>query len=185
MGRTQGNTIKVNMQKNNSAISQNETLKPIPDKLVVLNFDDGNKSDYNYVAPLLKEYGFGATFYITEGLGFLSNKDHYVTWEEIRELHEDGFEIGNHTRQHPNINTLTKDELLSSLIHIDERCNAYDIPIPETFAGSRRYFAGGAGAPGGPRVTSTAHDRPWTGKTSFEHFHRPGNRGSGSVHGTA
>ena len=109
-------------------------MQPIPDRLVVLTFDDGNKSDYTYVAPLLKEYGFGATFYITEGLNFLNSKENYVTWEEIRELHDDGFEIGNHTRHHPNITTLTKEEFLSDLIHIDERCKEFGIPVPVTFA---------------------------------------------------
>ena len=44
-------------------------LLPIPDKLVVLTIDDGNKSDATFVGPLLKEYGFGASFYKTEGLG--------------------------------------------------------------------------------------------------------------------
>ena len=58
-------------------------LEPIPDKLVVLGFDDCNKSDRNFVAGVLKKYGFGATFYVTEGLGFLGNKRHYVTWKEI------------------------------------------------------------------------------------------------------
>ena len=37
-------------------------LEPIPDKLVVLGFDDCNKSDRTFVAGVLKEYGFGATF---------------------------------------------------------------------------------------------------------------------------
>jgi len=118
----------------NQKLPETEALQPIPDRLVVLTFDDGNKSDYNYVAPLLKRYGFGATFFITEGLGFLNNKDHYVTWEEIRELHDEGFEIGNHTRHHNNINTLSQEEFLAELIHIDNRCEAYQIPIPETFA---------------------------------------------------
>ena len=122
------------MQKENQKLSQDEALQPIPDRLVVLTFDDGNKSDYVYVAPLLKRYGFGATFYITEGLGFLNNKDHYVTWEEIRELHDDGFEIGNHTQHHNNIRTLSQAELLAQLVHIDKRCEAYEIPIPVTFA---------------------------------------------------
>lgn len=122
------------MRKQNQESSEVETLQPIPDRLVVLTFDDGNKSDFTYVAPLLKSYGFGATFFITEGLGFLNNKDHYVTWEEIRWLHDEGFEIGNHTRHHNNINTLSQEEFLAELIHIDNRCEAYQIPIPETFA---------------------------------------------------
>ena len=77
--------------------AQETKLLPIPDKLVVLTFDDANKSDRTFVADILKQYGFGATFYVTEGLGFLKNKDHYTTWKEIRELHDMGFEIGNHT----------------------------------------------------------------------------------------
>ncbi len=121
------------MQKQNQELSQDEALQPIPNGLIVLTFDDGNKSDYTYVAPLLKRYGFGATFFITEGLGFLNNKDHYVTWEEIRQLHEESFEIGNHTRHHKNINTQSKEEFLADLIHIDKRCEEYGIPVPETF----------------------------------------------------
>ncbi|MDA0812900.1 MAG: polysaccharide deacetylase family protein, partial [Verrucomicrobia bacterium] len=46
-------------------------LQPIPGKLVVLTFDDANKSDRAFVADVLKKHGFGATFYVTEGLGFL------------------------------------------------------------------------------------------------------------------
>ena len=122
------------MQKQNQELSEVETLQPIPDRLVVLTFDDGNKSDYTYVGPLLKRYGFGATFFITEGLNFLNSKAHYVTWEEVRALHEAGFEIGNHTRHHNNINTLSQEAFLAELIHIDNQCEAYEIPIPETFA---------------------------------------------------
>jgi peptidoglycan/xylan/chitin deacetylase (PgdA/CDA1 family) len=36
--------------------------KEIPDKLVVLTFDDAPASQYSIVAPLLREFGFGATF---------------------------------------------------------------------------------------------------------------------------
>ena len=46
-------------------------LQPIPDRLVVLTFDDANKSDRTFVADILKKHGFGATFYVSEGLGFL------------------------------------------------------------------------------------------------------------------
>jgi peptidoglycan-N-acetylglucosamine deacetylase len=110
-----------------------ETNREIPDQLLVLTFDDGNKSDATFVAPLLKDYGFGATFYITEGLNFLKNKEHYVTWEEVRRLHNDGFEIGNHTQHHRNVNTQSREELLADIEHVDRRCQEYGISIPETF----------------------------------------------------
>nr|MCS5612018.1 polysaccharide deacetylase family protein [Candidatus Poribacteria bacterium] len=109
------------------------SLLPIPNGLVVLTFDDGNKSDFTYVAPLLNRYGFGATFYITEGLNFLENKEYYLTWEEVHQLHQSGFEIGNHTRHHKNVNSQTQEELLADLEYIDTRCQQYNIPIPETF----------------------------------------------------
>ena len=90
-------------------------LEPIPDKLVVLGFDDCNKSDRNFVADVLKEYGFGATFYVTEGLGFLGNKRHYVTWKEIKELNDMGFEIGNHTKTHPNVTRISREKFSKEL----------------------------------------------------------------------
>lgn len=108
-------------------------LEPIPDKLVVLTFDDANKSDRLFVAPLLKKYGFGATFYVTEGLGFLENKDHYTTWEEIREIHDMGFEIGNHTQHHRGVKGLSGEELKASVRFIDQRCVEHGIPKPTTF----------------------------------------------------
>ena len=101
------------------------TQKTIPDKLIVLTFDDGKKSDTEFVAPLLKKYGFGATFSITEGLTFLKNKDRHLTWDEVRELHEAGFEIGNHTRSHELVDTQSKEEFLADLQHIEARCECH------------------------------------------------------------
>ena len=112
--------------------AENAKLLPIPDKLVVLSFDDCNKSDM-FVADILTSYEFGATFYVTEGLGFLKNKDHYTTWEEIRKLHDMGFEIGNHTQHHRGVASLSPDELKVSIRHIEKRCAQYDIPKPVTF----------------------------------------------------
>ncbi|MCE7982181.1 MAG: polysaccharide deacetylase family protein [Caldilinea sp. CFX5] len=109
------------------------TLQPVPERLVVLTFDDGVKSQYTFVAPLLQHYGFGATFYITEGLRFLEDKSRYLTWAEVRALHDLGFEIGNHTRQHKNVATQTPDELSADLLHIDQRCAEHGIPRPTTF----------------------------------------------------
>ena len=66
------------------------TLEPIPDKLVVLTFDDASKSHVTVAAPLLKKHGFGATFFVTEGFDFPTNKRDYMTWDDIAQLHRDG-----------------------------------------------------------------------------------------------
>ena len=116
-------------------VPSDSALAPIPDGLVVLTFDDGNKSDISFVAPTLKDYGFGASFYITEGLGYEAdpNKERYVSWEDVRQLHELGFEVGNHTGSHPNMTKLSKDDIRSNLELIEERCEEHGIPRPETF----------------------------------------------------
>src|SRR5215472_16839998 len=75
-------------------------LEPIPDKLVVLTFDDASRSHVEVAAPLLKRHGFGATFFVTEGLDSPTDKRDSMTWDEIARLDRDGFEIGNHTRDH-------------------------------------------------------------------------------------
>lgn len=108
--------------------------KPIPDRLAVLTFDDSARSHYTVVRPLLKEYGFGATFFITEGFDFKTNKKDYLTWEQIKELHEDGFEIGNHTRDHLGITEKTVGRLPEQLDGIAEQCKSHGIPAPVTFA---------------------------------------------------
>ena len=116
-----------------SGASAKEERSGIPDKVVVLTFDDGNKSDLAFVAPLLKRYGFGATFFITEGLDFVKDKKTFLTWAEVRKLHDAGFEIGNHTRSHPNVARLSKEKFLAELEHIEKRCKEHGIPVPETF----------------------------------------------------
>src|SRR5438094_2930251 len=78
-------------------------LEPIPDKLIVLTFDGASKSHYMVARHLLLKHDFGATFFVTEGWDFATNKTDYMTWDEIAQLHKDGFEIGNHTRDHKGI----------------------------------------------------------------------------------
>lgn len=106
----------------------------IPDKLVVLTFDDSAKSHFTVVRPLLKRYKFGATFFITEGFDFKTNQRDYMTWQEIAILHRDGFEIGNHTRDHLGITDKTVERLDEQLRGIEKQCVAHGIPKPVTFA---------------------------------------------------
>jgi peptidoglycan/xylan/chitin deacetylase (PgdA/CDA1 family) len=109
-------------------------LEPIPDKLVVLTFDDASKSHFTVAGPVLKKHGFGATFFITEGWDFATNKTDYMTWKEIAQLHKDGFEIGNHTRDHMGVNPRTVRDLAAQVRAINERCKAHGIPEPVSFA---------------------------------------------------
>jgi peptidoglycan/xylan/chitin deacetylase (PgdA/CDA1 family) len=115
-------------------LPQAQVLEPIPDRLVVLTFDDAKASHYTVVRPLLKKYGFGATFFITEGFTFRTNKEEYLTWDQIRELDRDGFEIGNHTRDHMGLSSANLPKLEEQIEAINTQCAVHGIPRPISFA---------------------------------------------------
>lgn len=110
--------------------------KHIPDKLVVLTFDDAVLSHYTNVVPLLKKYGFTATFFVCEfgGNPNFSDKTKYMSWEQIAELSKMGFEIGNHTWHHTHVNKVTDEKLNSELSYIEQKFDEYHIPKPVSFA---------------------------------------------------
>jgi peptidoglycan/xylan/chitin deacetylase (PgdA/CDA1 family) len=116
------------------AASRLPAQQAVPDKLVVLTFDDSSRSHYDVARPILKKYGFSATFFITEGFSFTTNKKDYMTWEQIAQLHKDGFEIGNHTRDHLGLNEQNIDQLKEQLDGINLRCEQYGISRPVSFA---------------------------------------------------
>ncbi|NOZ39773.1 MAG: polysaccharide deacetylase family protein [Planctomycetes bacterium] len=109
-------------------------LEPIPEKLVVLTFDDSVRSHFTVVRPILQKYDFGATFFVTEGFDFPTNKQDYMTWEQIAQLHKDGFEIGNHTRDHMGVTAKDLPKLKEQLEGIAIRCEEHGIPRPTSFA---------------------------------------------------
>src|SRR5215475_14496073 len=119
-------------------------LEPIPDRLVVLTFDDSAKSHYTVARPILKKHKFGATFFITEGFDFPTNKKDYMTWEEIAQLHKDGFEIGNHTRDHMGVTEKSLADLPAQLRGINAQCQKHGIPRPTSFAYPGNAFTGDA-----------------------------------------
>ena len=71
---------------------------------VVLTFDDGYEDNYTRVFPLLEQYGFRGSFYVIgENVGKTLNRDgitKYMTYAQLKEMHEQGMEIGSHTMSH-------------------------------------------------------------------------------------
>ena len=79
---------------------------------VCLTFDDGCATDLLSAAPLLGEKGFGATFYVTvDHLG----RRGYLTKDQLRELSDQGFEIGSHSLTHRYLNDLGAGEIKTEL----------------------------------------------------------------------
>jgi peptidoglycan/xylan/chitin deacetylase (PgdA/CDA1 family) len=75
---------------------------------VVFTFDDGCETDLITVAPLLKEAGFGGTFYIT--VGFLGQRG-YLSPPQVRGLSDLGFDVGCHSMNHTYLSDLATEVL--------------------------------------------------------------------------
>ncbi|MCS7031195.1 MAG: polysaccharide deacetylase family protein [Gloeomargarita sp. SKYG116] len=75
---------------------------PLPPKPIVLTFDDGYRSHYEYVYPLLRKYNYPAAFSIyTQGVGTGGNRPK-VTWEQLREMAQNPLvTITSHSVTHP------------------------------------------------------------------------------------
>ncbi|MGA7928916.1 MAG: polysaccharide deacetylase family protein [Candidatus Sulfotelmatobacter sp.] len=77
-------------------------------KAVAITFDDGSETDLICAAPVLRQLGFGATFYITAG--WLGQRG-YLSPGQLRELSALGFEIGCHSMTHAYLTDLDEHGL--------------------------------------------------------------------------
>jgi len=80
---------------------------------VALTIDDGCETDLLAIAPVLKQFGYGATFYITAGL---LGKPGYMSTSQLRELSTLDFEIGSHSMTHPYLSDLDEAGLHREIV---------------------------------------------------------------------
>ncbi|WP_375582364.1 polysaccharide deacetylase family protein [Cyclobacterium xiamenense] len=108
--------------------------KPLPDKTVVLTFDDAPASHYSEVAPLLKEKGFGATFFVCEFPPNHADSSKYMNWRQMQELDRMGFEVANHTHTHAPVGKLSKEAIRKELAYIERKMDSLGMKKPSSFA---------------------------------------------------
>ncbi len=107
--------------------------KRVPDKTVVLTLDDAVKSQIEFVAPLLEQLGFKATFFISQE--WMNDKEHFLSWDDVAALHRRGFEIGNHTWTHAAFDQADQAAKLGGeLQRIDDALARVGVPKPVSFA---------------------------------------------------
>ena len=124
-------------------------------KTVVITFDDGYQDFYTSAADVMKQCGFTATIYLAtdrirdtpvriEGVD-------YLTWREVRELHEAGIRFGSHTVTHPDLRSLGPEQIDYELGYskevIEQRLGAavksfaYPFAFPEEDKNFARFLA--------------------------------------------
>ncbi len=72
-----------------------------PPKSVVIVTDDGHKSVYSDMLPLVRKYNIPVTLFIYPSC--ISNASYAMTWDQLKKLQETGlFDLQGHTFWHPN-----------------------------------------------------------------------------------
>jgi len=94
-------------------LNVSEALSSTAEKSVAITFDDGCETDLVAAAPILREAGFHATFYVTAG--FLDQPG-YLSTAQLRELSSSGLEIGCHSMTHAYLNDLDPRQLQSEIV---------------------------------------------------------------------
>ncbi len=77
---------------------------PPPPRAVVITADDGHRSVFEDMAPLVRDFGVPVTLFIYPSA--ISNASYAMTWEHLNALQRTGlFDVQSHTYWHPNFNT--------------------------------------------------------------------------------
>ena len=138
------------------AITNHEQLPPKP---VLLTFDDGYLDNYENAYPILREFGFTATFFIpTEFID--TNRAGYMTWPMIEEMAANGHRFEPHSRSHPDLRERDNDYLIWEILGPQETL-AYHIGY------TPRYFAYPSGRYDDNVLAMMAHLDFWGAVTTY------------------
>jgi len=87
---------------------------------LVITFDDGYRDNFEKAVPVLEHYALPATFFVvTQWIGTdvvpwwdraRGVRHPWMTWDQVRRLHQKGFEVGAHTRTHVDLGGVSEDE---------------------------------------------------------------------------
>lgn len=87
--------------------------KPIPEKSILITFDDGYMDNYTNAFPILKELDMKATIFVITSV--IDDGSYYLSSERIKEMSDYGIDIESHTATHSHLNQLTYEEQLKEL----------------------------------------------------------------------
>ncbi|MHB9862827.1 polysaccharide deacetylase family protein [Streptomyces sp. YIM S03343] len=95
--------------------------RALPERPVLITFDDGYEGVHRHALPALVKHGFPATLFVSTGwlrgahdMG--GGLDTMLDWDQVRELAAAGVEIGGHSHTHPQLDQLDDGTLRDELV---------------------------------------------------------------------
>ena len=80
---------------------------PLPEKPVMLTFDDTDDDQFTIAAPEMKKYGYKGVFFI---MTVSLNRPNYMTKDQVRQLSDEGHIINSHTWDHHSVKGYVTDK---------------------------------------------------------------------------
>ena len=111
--------IKTLAESGSNSVSITDAVSgaPMPENPVVITFDDGYYSNYEFAYPILKKYGMcGTIFVITDKMGNFDTAYRHFDWQTAREMEQSGMiEILSHTNSHSKLSQVSDIQLVLEL----------------------------------------------------------------------
>ncbi|MEW1772296.1 polysaccharide deacetylase family protein [Streptomyces sp. NPDC086777] len=112
---------------------------PLPDRPVLITFDDGYEGVHRHALPVLAKHGFVSTLFVSTGwirgaYDTGGGLDAMLDWDQVRELAGAGCEIGGHSHTHPQLDQLDDDRLRTELVSCREIVTDELGAVPASFA---------------------------------------------------
>jgi len=105
----------------------------LPEKAVVLTFDDGYRTLLDYAVPVMEAYGFtGTVFAITQFMD--EERPEYLTWDQAEALYAQGWKIEPHTKTHDNLKGRGRDFQLYQMLGSVQTVEAHIGVMPRFLA---------------------------------------------------
>jgi len=96
----------------------------LPEKPIILTFDDGYRDNFDFAFPLLVKYGFTGAFFLTTAPIDQENEA-YLTWPQVTVMSRMGMDIEPHSYTHPDLRGKPLDyvvwQVIGSKEAIEER----------------------------------------------------------------
>ena len=107
----------------------------LPEKPILVTFDDGYASNYEYIFSILKKYNVKVSiFVVTDKIGKEVDGKKYLSWEQCREMQDSGLvEIFSHSKRHIFYDKLPvrqiRDDVIESYKIIEEKLGSKNLKV--------------------------------------------------------
>lgn len=103
---------------------------------VVITFDDGYYNNFEFAYPIIKKNNIPITIFLTTNYVDSPDKRRFLTWEEVKRMHQEGVAFGAHTVNHPYLTRISKNEIINEIndskkdieLRLDNQIDSFSYP---------------------------------------------------------